>query len=96
MERRRFTTEFKREAVRQARQSGVSRAKVAQEPGLNANMLGRWVRQFSSGKWEATPGKPLKSERQLEIERLRRELAKAQTERDILNKAVAYFAKEPK
>ena len=96
MERRRFTTEFKREAVRQAQQPGVSRAKVARELGLNANMLGRWVRQFSSGKWEARPGKPLKSEQQLEIERLRRELTEAQTERDILKKAVAYFAKEPK
>lgn len=96
MERRRFTAEFKREAVRLAQQPGKSRAKVAQELGLNANMLGRWIRQFGSGKWEATAGKPLKSEQQLEIERLRRELAKAQTERDILKKAVAYFAKEPK
>ena len=96
MERRRFTAEFKREAVRLAQQPGKSRAKVAQELGLNANMLGRWIRQFGSGKWEAAPGKPLKSEQQLEIERLRRELAKAQTERDILKKAVAYFAKEPK
>jgi transposase len=61
MERRRFTTEFEREAVRQAQQPGVSRAKVARESGLNANMLGRWVRQFSSGKWEAAPGKPLKT-----------------------------------
>ena len=96
MERRRFTAEFKREAVRLAQQPGKSRAKVAQELGLNANMLGRWIRQFGSGKWEAAAGKPLKSEQQLEIERLRRELAKAQTERDILKKAVAYFAKEPK
>lgn len=96
MERRRFTTEFKREAIRQAQQPGVSRAKVAQELGLNANMLGRWARQFGSDKWDTAPGKPLKSEQQLEIERLRRELAKTQTERDILKKAVAYFAKEPK
>jgi transposase len=96
MERRRFTAEFKREAVRQAQQPGVSSAKVAQDLGLNANMLRRWVRQFGTGKWKATPGKPLKTEQQLEIERLRRELAKAQTERDILKKAVAYFAKDPK
>jgi transposase len=96
MERRRFTAEFKREAVRQAQQPGISSARVAQELGLNANMLRRWMRQFGAGKWEAIPGKPLKSEQQLEIERLRRELAKAQTERDILKKAVAYFAKEPK
>jgi transposase len=96
MGRRRFAAEFKREAARLAQQPGASRAKVAQELELNANILGRWIRQFKIGKWEVAPGKSLKTEQQLEIERLRRELAKAQTERDILKKAVAYFAKEPK
>jgi transposase len=95
MERRRFNAEFKREAVRLATQSGSSRAQVAQELGLNATMLGRWIREAREGKWEMAPGKPLKTEQQQEIERLRRELAKAKTERDILKKAVAYFAKEP-
>jgi transposase len=95
MERRQFTAEFKREAVRLATQAGVSRAKVAQELGLNAAMLGRWVRDAKVGKWELTPGKSLKTEQQAEIERLRRELQRAKTERDILKKAVAYFAKEP-
>lgn len=96
MERRRFNAEFKREAVRLATQPGSSRAQVAQELGLNKTMLGRWIQEARSGKWELTPGKPsLKTEQQQEIERLRRELAKAKTERDILKKAVAYFAKEP-
>ena len=95
MERRRFTAEFKREAVRLVKQSGSSRAQVAQELGLNAIMLGRWVREFGLGKWESTPGKALKTEQQQEIERLKRELNRAKTERDILKKAVAYFAKEP-
>ena len=95
MERRRFNAEFKREAVRLATQVGASRAQVAQELGLNATMLGRWIQEARSGKLELTPGKPLKTEQQQEIERLRRELAKAKTERDILKKAVAYFAKEP-
>ena len=95
MERRRFNAEFKREAVRLATQPGSSRAQVAQELGLNATMLGRWIREAREGQWEMAPGKPLKTEQQQEIERLRRELAKAKTERDILKKAVAYFAKEP-
>ena len=95
MERRRFNAEFKREAVRLATQPGTSRAQVAQELGLNATMLGRWIQEARSGKWEMAPGKPLKTEQQQEIERLRRELARAKTERDILKKAVGYFAKEP-
>jgi len=96
MGKRSFTAEFKREAVRLASQPGASRRQVARELGLHPNMLGRWKRAFDAGKWEARPGQSLKTEQQAEIERLRRELAKAQTERDILKKAVAYFAKEPK
>ena len=46
------------------------------------------------GTWEPAPGKPLKSAQQQEIEQLRRELAKVKTERDILKKAVGYFAKD--
>ena len=94
MERRKFTAEFKREAVRLAGQDGVSRAKVAQELGLNVTMLTRWVREVQAGKWEMAPGKSLRTEQQQELERLRRELKRVTTERDILKKAVGYFAKE--
>lgn len=95
MQRRRFTAEFKREAVRLATRSGSSRAQVAQELGLNAAMLGKWIREAGAGKWEMAPGKGLKTEQQAEIDRLRRELKRVSTERDILKKAVTYFAKEP-
>jgi transposase len=95
MGRRVFSAEFKREAVKLAKQAGASRAKVAGELGLHPNVLGRWVRHFESGKWRETPGAPLRNEQQLEIERLKRELNRVKTERDILKKAVAYFAKDP-
>lgn len=94
--RRKHGVEFKREAVKLATQPGSTKAQVARDLGIHISVLRHWIRQFEAGKWEATPGRSLKSEQQLEIERLRRELAKAQTERDILKKAVAYFAKEPK
>jgi transposase len=94
--RRKHGDEFKREAVKLALQPGRTKSGVARDLGIHISVLRHWIRQFEAGKWEATPGKSLKSEQQLEIERLRRELAKAQTERDILKKAVAYFAKEPK
>jgi len=95
MQRRRFTPEFKREAVRLARQPSAVTSKIAEELGLNANVLRRWVHQFEQGRWDAKPGAPLKTEQQAEIERLRRELQRVKTERDILKKAAAYFAKEP-
>lgn len=94
MGKRNFTAEFKSEAMRLASQPG--RRQVARELGLHPNMLGRWKRAFEAGKWRDARGQSLKTEQQAEIERLRRELAKAQTERDTLKKAVAYFAKEPK
>jgi transposase len=96
MERRTFTAEFKREAVRLATQAGNSKTEVANELGIHPNLLRAWVRQFAAGSWERTAGKPLKGEQQQEIERLRRELQRVKTERDILNKAVAYFAKDPR
>ena len=96
MGRRKHGEEFKREAVKLTKQPGMSKAQVARDLGIHISVLRHWIRQFEAGKWEATPGKSLKSEQQLEIERLRRQLKQAETERDILKKAVAYFAKEPK
>ncbi len=96
MGRRVHSPEFKREAAKLALQPGKSKVQVARELGIHINVLRQWIRQFEAGKWEATPGRTLKSEQQLEIERLRRQLKQAETERDILKKAVAYFAKEPK
>ena len=52
MERRRFSGEFKREAIKLASQVGVSKSKVAQELGLNPNVLTRWVREARDWKLE--------------------------------------------
>jgi len=95
MQRKRYGAEFKREAVRLASQPGMSKRQVAQELGIHENLLRTWVRQFAAGKWETSPGTALKSAQQLENERLKRELKRVTTERDILKKAVGYFAKEP-
>jgi len=92
--RRHFTDEFKREAVRLAEQPDSNISRVAQDLGLDPSVLRRWVGQMRGGTWEPTAGKPLKSAQQQEIEQLRRELAKVKTERDILKKAVGYFAKD--
>ena len=54
MERRQFTDEFKREAVRLASQPGISKAEISKDLGINANMLHRWVREQ-----EGNPSKDL-------------------------------------
>ena len=92
--RRRFTAEFKREAVKLAVQPGAVVSRIADDLGLHANVLRKWVKEFATGRWEARAGAPLKSEHQTELERLRRDLKRVTMERDILKKAVAYFAKD--
>ena len=95
MGRKRYTAEFKREAVRQASQPGVSTAKVPQDLGLHANLLHRWVRELVPSKeGRVAKADAIASALAQENQRLQRELAKVKTERDILKKATAYFAKE--
>jgi transposase len=94
MGRRRFDRAFKLEAVRLVRERGVSVAQAARDLDLNENMLRRWVKELSADPQHAFPGQGQMKPEQLEIERLRREVIKLKTERDILKKAAAYFAKE--
>jgi transposase len=54
--RRKFSDEYKREAVRLATQLGVTQSQVAQELGINANLLGRWCRDYASNGAAAFPG----------------------------------------
>ena len=94
--RRRFTEEFKREAIRLVGESGNTVSSVSRDLGIDVSVLRRWMDKVRSGKWRTDPGKPLKSETTAELERLRRELDKVRMERDILKKALGYFAKDPK
>jgi transposase len=96
MQRRRFTTEFKAEAVRQALQPGVSKAQLAEELEIHSNMLRKWVRQSQTGGAAPRGVKASESAAELarENQRLQKELAQVKMERDILKKATAYFAKE--
>jgi len=94
MARRRFGREFKLEAVRLVRERGVTVAQAARDLGLHENLLRKWVKDFASDPQHAFPGQGQMKPEQLEIERLRREVAKLKAERDILKKAAAYFARE--
>jgi transposase len=94
MERRRYTREFKLEAVRLVKERGVSIAEAARDLGIHANVLREWVKAVSADAAQAFPGHGQMKPEQLEIAQLRREVTKLKAERDILKKAAAYFAKE--
>jgi transposase len=94
MQRRRFGREFKIEAVRLIGEPGVSVAQAARDLEVHANVLRKWVKEFAADPGQAFPGHGQMKLEQIEIERLRREVAKLKAERDILRKAAAYFARE--
>jgi transposase len=94
MERRKFTREFKLEAVRLIKDRGVSYAQASQDLNVHTSQLRDWVKKFSEDPQQAFPGNGQMKPEQLEIAQLKREVAKLKAERDILKKAAAYFAKE--
>ena len=94
MERRKFTREFKLEAVRLIKERGVSYAQASQDLGVHPSQLRDWVKKFVEDPDQGFPGHSQMKPEQLEIARLKREVTKLKAERDILKKAAAYFAKE--
>ena len=92
--RRKYSAEFKHEAVEVARSSEQSISQVARDLGINANLLTRWCREAKADGVKAFPGqgKP----RDEELVELRRELAQVRKERDFLKEAAAFFAKASK
>ena len=94
MERRQFTREFKLEAVRLIKDRGVSYIQASQDLDVHVSQLRDWVKKFSDDPQQAFPGHGQMKPEQLEIARLKREVAKLKAERDILKKAAAYFARQ--
>ena len=86
-----YSPEFRAEAVRLARQPGHSVRQIAQDLGIAHESLRRWMLQTAIERGD-TPG--LTSDERTELVRLRRENRTLRTEREILKKAAAFFARE--
>jgi transposase len=93
--RGRYTLEFKQEAVRLV-ESGQSIAAAARSLGVVEQTLFNWVKAHRAGTLKGASDKPKVGAEQMEISRLRAELARVTMERDILGKATAFFAKGQK
>ena len=89
--RRRFSPEFKQEAVRLVVE-GEKASKVAKELGISAKVLRRWKHQVVSAGPKAFPGHGKVRAENAELVALRRETKILREERDILKKATAFFA----
>lgn len=90
-QRRRFSAEYKREAVAMLDAPGVTVSQIAAELGIGANVLGRWRRELRRHPEQAFVG--LGRARDEEVSQLRRDLARVTKERDFLREAAAFFAR---
>ena len=94
MQRRKFSREFKLEAVRLVRERGVSVSQAARDLDLHENVLRKWVREQAADPGSAFPGHGVMKPEQQEIERLRRELARMKAERDILGSGLVDYSQK--
>ena len=92
--RRKYSAEFKREAVLMASQTGVTKAQIGQELGISPNMLTRWARELKESGSKAFRGQGQAHDE--EMATLKRELGRVKKERDFLREAATFFAKDRK
>ena len=92
-QRRRFSQEFKLEAVKLVKAGGISVAQAARDLGICNGSLRRWIKQHEIDRGQGPAG-ALSTEERSELAKLRREVRKLKMEREILKKATAFFAKE--
>lgn len=91
--RRKYSKEFKVEAVQLAMSKDGTVSDVARNLGISPNMLNRWIREYNSDSHYAFPGLGNLKEPDEKMRRLEEELAEVKMERDILKKALAIFSK---
>ena len=89
--RRKFTAEYKRDAVAMLETPGVTVSQIAADLGIGTNVLGRWRRELRHAPQPACVGNG--RARDEEMSQLRRELARITKERDFLREAAAFFAR---
>jgi transposase len=90
MSSKRYTEEFKLEALKQVTQRGHPVSDVATRLGVSQHSLYAWLKTYSL----APQARQEQQSQAVEIRRLKAELKRVSEERDILKKAAAYFAKE--
>jgi transposase len=91
-QRRKFSKEFKQEAVQMTTGANLSIKQVATDLGIHANVLSRWCQEQQREGLQAFRGQGIP--RDEELAKLKRELARVKRERDFLKDAAAFFAKD--
>ena len=94
--RKKYSKEFKLDAVSLVLEQDYSRAEAARSLDINANMLGRWVKEHKADDGQAFRGNGKLTPEQEELRNLRAQVKRLQMEKEILKKATVFFAAETK
>ncbi len=92
--RKTYNNEFKLSAVKMIVEGGMSVIRISKDLGVNENSLYKWKRDYLTDQQNAFPGKGRMKPEDEELRKLKKELHIVKMERDILKKAIAFFAKE--
>lgn len=92
--RQRYSPEFKAEAVKLVLEQEQTMSEVSRNLKISIKTLSNWITRARNGKIASTPNNPSTYALEAEVKRLRKALAIAEMEREILKKATAYFAKD--
>jgi transposase len=93
--KRKFSKEFKQEAVRLSNDTEKTLTELSEELGVSQANLSRWREEFSDDKENAFPGKGRQKPADAELKRLKKENADLKQEKEILKKAIAIFSQLP-
>lgn len=91
---KKYSDQFKAEAVQLVFSSGRPTSQIAQELGVNVYTMHNWVNMAKKRREVETKESPLSADERAELEELREENRRLRMEREILKKAAAWFAKE--
>ena len=94
--RKRYTKEFKLDAISLVVDQGYTRIEAARILEINPNMLGRWIKEHQGDDGQAFRGNGKLTPEQEEIRRLKAQVKQLELEKRILKEATVFFAKETK
>jgi len=94
--RKRYSKEFKLDAISLVKDQGYSRVEAARSLDINANMLGRWIKEAEQGDGHAFRGNGKLTPELEEIRKLKTQVKQLELEKRILKEATVFFAKETK
>lgn len=95
-EKKKYTKEFKLDAISLVKEQGYTRIEAAESLGIQRQLIGRWIKEQEIEGEESFRGQGKLTADQLEIRRLKEEVKRLKMEKEILKKAAVFFAQETK